>query len=263
MESRTISSPKDNLNRESAKVIRDLRRFLGMNQEQFAKTLYTTQATVSRWESGDREPEVATWMALWPMSYGSEHESYVWKRSGLSPALVERIVSTLTLAFDRRPPIEVVLQPARGATIPGKLALKKKPDAVAIPLLKDSAAAGSPLLIREAEVERTIVADALDCPHPEHTTCIRVSGKSMYPILDEGYIAAVDSFISDPARLIECMVAARDPDGGVTVKWLRKVGDDYMLIPQHTSPKYPPALISRGPGWKIIGEVIWWIGRPR
>jgi hypothetical protein len=36
-----------------------------------------------------------------------------------------------------------------------------------------------------------------------------------------------------------------------------------LLIPQHTSPEYPPSLISREPGWKIVGKVIWWIGKPQ
>ena len=46
------------------------------------------------------------------------------------------------------------------------------------------------------------------------------------------------------------------------VKWLRKAGQDYVLLPQFASPKYPPVLLGRDSGWKVLGEVIWWVGRP-
>jgi SOS-response transcriptional repressor LexA len=174
-----------------------------------------------------------------------------------------KVVPDLEQRLYRRSDQKIEIVPASGATVPDTLALKKIPDAVAVPLLLDSSGAGSPRLIEEAQIERIVIADRYDCPHPQHTTCIRVSGRSMYPVLDDGYIVAVDTFVDDPESLIERMVVARDPDGGITVKWLRKVGDDYMLIPQHVSPEYSPSLISRGPGWKIVGEVIWWIGKPK
>jgi hypothetical protein len=62
------------------------------------------------------------------------------------------------------------------------------------------------------------------------------------------------------------MVAARGPEGGVTIKWLRKVGKDLLLIPQNTSKRHQPVILTRGgeegSGWHIVGKVLWWIGMP-
>jgi SOS-response transcriptional repressor LexA len=87
-------------------------------------------------------------------------------------------------------------------------------------------------------------------------------GDSMSPILEDGYVVAIDTADRDPKKLLNAMVAARDPEGGVTIKWLRKVGDDVMLIAQHTSPRYNPIFLNREPGWAIIGKVLFWIGKP-
>jgi SOS-response transcriptional repressor LexA len=188
---------------------------------------------------------------------------YFWEQIGLTKSDVARAIPDLEERLYSRAPLKIDVVAAPGATRQGTMQLKKRPDAVGVPLLRDAAAAGSPRMIEQAEVEDTLVIPRRWCPHPENTTCIRVSGRSMYPVLDDGYIVAVDTFLVEFSHLVERMVAARDPEGGITIKWLRKVGDDYMLIPQHTSPEYPPALISREPGWKIVGEVIWWIGKPQ
>jgi hypothetical protein len=51
----------------------------------------------------------------------------------------------------------------------------------------------------------------------------------------------IDLTQKDPKRLVNDMVAARDAEGGVTIKWLRKIGNYYMLVPQHTSAAPPAA----------------------
>ena len=85
----------------------------------------------------------------------------------------------------------------------------------------------------------------------------------MRPILDENYIVAIDTKDKVPEELIGKMVAALDPEGGVTIKWLRKGSGELMLVAQHTSQRYPPVLLKREPGWRILGRVLWWIGRPK
>ena len=242
--------------------IETLRKRLGISQIVFSQRIGVAQSAVSNWEKGNKEPGADTYLQLGKIA-GDPECWFFWERAGLSKTDIMRALPDLEDRLFSRGETKVEIVAAPGATHPGSPTLKKRPDAVAVPLLKDAAAAGSPRMIEEAQVERIVVADRHDCPHPQHTTCIRVAGRSMYPVLDDGYIVAVDTFDPEPERLVERMVAARDPDGGITVKWLRKVGDDYMLIPQHTAPEYPPALISRGPGWKIVGEVIWWIGRPK
>jgi SOS-response transcriptional repressor LexA len=116
--------------------------------------------------------------------------------------------------------------------------------------------------MEHAAVEEILFIPRQWCPHPNSTFCLRIQGRSMHPVLDDGYVVAVDSYCVDPSCLEERMVAARDPGGAITVKWLRKVGDDYMLMPQDTAPEYPPVRMTGESGWGLMGEVIWWIGRP-
>jgi phage repressor protein C with HTH and peptisase S24 domain len=91
---------------------------------------------------------------------------------------------------------------------------------------------------------------------------IRVTGDSMSPILEEGYVVLIDLTQKDPKRLVNEMVAARDSEGGVTIKWLRKIGKYFMLVPQHTSQRHEPQMIESDDDWAVVGKVIRWIGEP-
>ena len=88
-----------------------------------------------------------------------------------------------------------------------------------------------------------------------------VAGDSMSPLLEDGYIALVDVSLHEPNRLIGKMVAAREADG-ITLKWLRKQGDVYLLVPQNTSPRHSIQILSTEGEWSIVGEVVKWIGEP-
>ncbi|HEX7289473.1 MAG TPA: S24 family peptidase [Candidatus Angelobacter sp.] len=157
-------------------------------------------------------------------------------------------------------------KPVVGTRRAGKGALVS--EAVQIPLLKDAAAAGTPRQMQEGEFDEILPLPASLCPHPDKIICFRIAGDSMSPILEEGYIVAVDTAQQDHAHLHGQMVAARDPEGGVTVKWLRRVGRDWMLVPQHTSKRHQPVILTREgsedgeASWQIVGKVLWWIGMP-
>ena len=62
-------------------------------------------------------------------------------------------------------------------------------------------------------------------------------------------------------ELVGYMVAAREDDG-VTIKWLRKDGDVYFLVPQHTSERHPIRVIRDEGTWSIVGKVVKIIGDP-
>lgn len=83
----------------------------------------------------------------------------------------------------------------------------------------------------------------------------------MSPILEDDFIVAIDTSQTDGRKLVDQMVAAGDPEGGVTVKWLRRSGKSFMLVPQHTSVRHNPVVLE--PGWRIIGRVLFWIGKPK
>lgn len=243
---------------EWANRLERLRKALKLSGAAFAQRLGTTAMSISRWERGLVEPPADVYLIAGKLA-GDPDCWFFWERAGLTRTDIAAVVPDLEQRLykrDGKTEIEVVA--ARGATKHGSITeLKKRPDAVAVPLLKDAAAAGSPRLIDQAAVEDVLIVPRRYCPHPDFTTCIRVSGDSMRPILEEGYVVAVDTAQIEPKELIEKMVAARDPDGGITIKWLRKVKDDFLLVPQNTSTRHQPVILSKEPGWKIVGKVVW------
>jgi SOS-response transcriptional repressor LexA len=71
----------------------------------------------------------------------------------------------------------------------------------------------------------------------------------------------IDAAQHDPKKLVGQMVAAREGDG-VTIKWLRKDKNDYLLVPQHVSPKFPVRIMRDEDDWSVVGVVVKWIGYP-
>jgi len=135
---------------------------------------------------------------------------------------------------------------------------------VAVPLLADAIAGGRPREIRAEDVEDYAVIHADWCPHPEHTTCLRVRGDSMAPILADGSLVAVDHRRRDPFRLDGQMVAFRQGDGA-SVKWCKVVGRDLVLgLPENKDTIAEDSLLLfRGEDITdcVIGSVVWWWGR--
>lgn len=234
--------------------INRLRETLKLERAGFAAAFGVSQSTVSYWLTGKKYPA----------------PSILFRMAQLS-ASEEQAAPFLKLATER--------SGMEGPGVP-MFEAKKKPagsvrrsdfgyiggDVVGIPLLKDAAAAGPPRQINEREIAETLPMARSLCPHPEKIVCIRVAGDSMSPFLEAGYIAAIDTSQTDFRKLVKQMVAARDPEGGVTIKWLRRSGKEFILVPQRTSPRHEPILLTRDgeliSDWAIVGEVIWWIGMP-
>ena len=81
----------------------------------------------------------------------------------------------------------------------------------------------------------------------------------MSPMLEEGYIALIDVAQKTAGKLIGRMVAAREEDG-ITIKWLRREGDLYLLVPQNA--RHPIRVIKPDGDFSIVGKVVKWIGEP-
>ena len=115
--------------------------------------------------------------------------------------------------------------------------------------------------IAEQDIDMELPFASKLMPHGGKLRAFRVSGDSMAPIVNDGYIVVVDVAQQDPKRLTEHMVAAREGDG-VTIKWLRKDKDVYLLVPQHVSPRIPVRIMRQEDDWGIVGVVLKWIGYP-
>lgn len=130
---------------------------------------------------------------------------------------------------------------------------------VAVPLLSDRVAAGAPAAIDEQDVEDYVIIYKPWCPHPQSTSCVRVRGDSMAPLLAEGSIVAIDTSIRRLDALNGKVVALKDPeDGGATIKRLILRGSVAVFQPENRAYpglEFPAAQVEDQE--LIIGKVIW------
>ena len=143
------------------------------------------------------------------------------------------------------------------------LKTSKVPQLVAISLQEVVAAShgergDSSATLHDAPFEGVIAAPKDWCPNPSATTCLRVRGKSMMPLIHDGYILAVDSSQTNPAKLNGKVVIAWHRDMGLTVSRLQRYDHTEVLQPE-SRECYSIVLDSKHE-WKIMGKVLWWIG---
>ena len=145
----------------------------------------------------------------------------------------------------------------------GKRAVAKtKAKLVAIPVLAVHAGThgqkGDQVLdLDQAEVAEMIAAPALWCPNPAATSCLRVRGSSMSPMIDDGDIVVVDCTQHDANGL----------NGKIIVAWNRKTGltlSRFLMMKgvqllESENRDYRPISMGRDRNWRIVGKVLWWI----
>jgi SOS-response transcriptional repressor LexA len=135
-------------------------------------------------------------------------------------------------------------------------------DVRVVPVLKDAAAAGTPRAIDPANVERTIALPSAWLPPGGKLYAIPVVGDSMSPTITEGNLVLIDISQKSAKNLIDWMVAAKDAEGGVTIKYLRHDGDLFFLVPEHTSVRHPIKIMRSEGDWSIVGKVVKIIADP-
>ena len=138
---------------------------------------------------------------------------------------------------------------------------RAEPSIREIPLLKDAVAAGTPRATDENEIEQNLAFPRSWFRSPGELFALKIVGDSMAPVIGDGYIVVVDVSKRDPRKLIEHMVAAREGNG-ITIKWLRRDGDTFLLVPQHVTPRHQVRVMRAEGDFSIVGEVIKWIGQP-
>lgn len=139
---------------------------------------------------------------------------------------------------------------------------------VPVRLLKDSVAGGAPAEIREDDIEgwALIYADREWMPNaPDHYTCAHIRGESMYPVLSDGDIVAIDhatkpNTIEDLEHLDGEMCAFR-VNGGVTVKWLKWMPEkETVLGLPENKDEIDHLVMLKGEeiNGSIVGKIAWW-----
>lgn len=177
---------------EWAKTIVRLRKHLGFPQATFGYTFHCSAMAVSRWERGISEPPSHIYIEMGNTA-GDPLCWYFWGRAGLSKEDLLRVTPRLQehLRKAQIPRLEIVS--AGGSA---KKPEDKKLQLVAIPLLRTVAASHGETgddhaLLQDAPVESIIAAPKDWCPNPSTTSCLRVRGSSMSPLISDGYILVV------------------------------------------------------------------------
>ncbi|KKK73568.1 hypothetical protein LCGC14_2892520, partial [marine sediment metagenome] len=239
-------------------IIKVLRGKLRLTQAQLGQQLGLGHRLIQDWEQGRYEPSTERYIQLGKLA-GPPERWFFFGRAGLCKSDIYRVMAEVQDYVLKRTegkrvePIKVIPRDA----MKGGRRKAMEIGHIAIPLLSDPAAAGSPRIIDEQIIERDVVIPAEVLRHPLDTVCIKVSGDSMAPILQEGYIVAVDAAQRDPARLIHQMVVVKELTGdeaGTAIKWLDHLGREYILTPENKA--YQPQAMTRD--HYIIGRVVWW-----
>jgi len=243
---------------EWATSISDLRHRLNLNQSDFGQRLHSLAMGVSRWERGNQEPVAGSYIELGNLA-GAPLCWYFWGRAGLRTEDLMRVMPTRGQRFSRPPVTDFSVAHAGS----GKKKLRTPP-LVAIPLLKVAVAShggtgDSSTLLHNAPVESVIAAPIGWCPNPATTTCLRVRGNSMMPLIHDGYILAVDSSQSDPSKLNDKLVIVWNRDIGLMVSRLQHYDHTQVLQPENKESE--SIVLNNKHKWKILAKVLWWIGK--
>jgi SOS-response transcriptional repressor LexA len=243
---------------EWAHTISELRRRLGLSQTDFGQRLHSSAMAISRWERGAQEPPTESYLELGNLA-GDPLCWYFWSRAGLRKEDFIRVMPKLGKKLSRTYATDFQLVEAGSGR-----KKRTKPQLIGIPLLRAVAAAhghkgDQSALLHDAPVESMIAAPSEWCPNPTTTTCLRVKGNSMSPVICDGYILAVDSSQADRSKLNGKIVIAWNQEMGLTVSRLQRYGHTEVLHPENK--EYESIVLDNKHKWKILAKVLWWIGR--
>jgi len=242
---------------EWADKIEQLRRRLNLSQSRLGQQLQYSAMAISRWERGLQEPPADCYIKLGDLA-GNPNCWYFWERAGLNSSNVMRALPMDKKLFPKSffPDFDIVV-----AGSGGKSRSKKKSQLVAIPLLTVHAGAlgengDDTLDLDKAPVENMIAAPAAWCPNPSSTSCLRVKGMSMSPLIHDGDILAVDYSQTSHSELDGKIVVAWHKDRGLSVSRFKRYRGVEVLEAENRD--YESVTLSSDRDWRIVGKILWW-----
>jgi len=248
---------KRNIPPEWAARIEKLRRHLKLSQSMLGQQLQYSAMAISRWERGLQEPPADCYIKLGELA-GNPDCWFFWERAGLKSSHVMQVLPNEKRIFPKSafPDFDIVVA-GSGA----KVRSPKKTQLVAIPLLSVHAGAhgekGDKILdLNNAPAEDMIAAPAAWCPNPASTSCLRVKGMSMSPLIHDRDILAVDYSEASHADLDGKIVVAWHKDRGLSVSRFRRYRDVEVLEAENRD--YETVTISSDRHWRIVGKILWW-----
>ncbi len=213
---------------------------------------------VSRWERGETEPSSSSYIRLGVLA-GDPMCWYFWGRAGLRTTDFTRVMPDLEKRLNRASSITYQIAVAGSGA-----KSQAVPDLVALPLIKGAAAAhgergATVAMPQDAPIEGMIAAPRAWCPNPSATTCVRVRGNSMNPLIYDGYILAVDTSQADHTKLNGKIVVAWHRSKGLTVSRFQTYEGVEVLRAENN--EYTSVVLTNKRDWSIVGKVLWWIGQ--
>jgi DNA-binding XRE family transcriptional regulator len=244
---------------EWVRKILQLRKRLGLNQSEFASRLNYSAMALSRWESGTYEPTAEAYVQMGNLA-GADESNWFWTRAGLKSADLSRMFPPGAGVLHKVdfPDFEIVVAGSgKKRAVP-----KIKAKLVAIPVLTVHAGThgekGDQVLdLDQADVSEMIAAPALWCPNPAATSCLRVRGASMSPMIDDGDIVVVDCTQHDGKELNGKIIVAWHKKTGLTLSRFLMMKGVQLLESENRD--YKPISMGRDRNWRIVGKVLWWI----
>jgi SOS-response transcriptional repressor LexA len=234
-----------------------LRRRLKLSQSRLGQQLQYSAMAISRWERGLQEPPADCYIKLGDLA-GNPGCWYFWERAGLKSSDVIRALPLDKRLFPKSafPDFDIVV-----AGSGGKSRSKKKSQLVAIPLLTVHAGAlgergDDTLDLDKAPVENMIAAPAAWCPNPSSTSCLRVKGMSMSPLIHDGDILAVDYSQTSHSELDGKIVVAWHKDRGLSVSRFKRYRGVEVLEAENR--EYESVTLNSDRDWRIVGKILWW-----
>jgi len=243
---------------EWAKRILAIRRRLRMSQTELGKQMNASAMAVSRWERGVQEPPANIYVQLGNLT-GDPECWYFWGRAGLSSDDLMRVLPAVRSRVRKEQVFN--LQLVQAGT---HRRLKKPHDLVAIPLLPVVAAThggkgDSAESLSQVPMESMLAAPSNWCPNPAHTSCLRVRGRSMMPLIHDGYIVVIDTSQTNHAKLYGQVIVAAHKEQGLVVSRLQRFDRTEVLVPENR--EYESTEVSSNE-WRIVAKILWWIGLP-
>jgi phage repressor protein C with HTH and peptisase S24 domain/DNA-binding XRE family transcriptional regulator len=230
-----------------------------MSQGELARLLDCSAMTVSRWEKGRVAPTAHYYIELGKLA-GKPDCWFYWERAGLQSS---DVVRALPEAQGKHlPETSAMRMDSAEAGSGKKLTELQQPKLAHIPVLQATAGTHGGQGDKRDNLNRIparqVMGAPLDwCPNPGYTSLLRISGRSMEPLIHNGDIAAVDSSETDRSKLDGKVVIASNSEKGLCVSRFRHYSKFDIL--ESENREYRAVVLGSRSGWHIIAKVLWWI----
>ena len=215
------------------KRIRDLRTMrMQADQKSFARLLGVSQAIVSQWENGRYIPSAMALLAIGKLA--GDDAPWWYEQAGEDYALDESVAASYKQTYR--------VDEEENRTI----------------LVYGEVGTGPFRCVPHEAIEKVSVPRAWFSVSAQ-VIGLLTKGDSMSPLIETGYIALVDRSQTVGSEQVDRIVAVGDGDG-VTLKWLRKIGNSYLLVPNNENAENQIIPFTRN--HHIFGRVVRWIGEP-